>query len=91
MCARFTPGPSKPSPIYNCFSVDTLMSDPVKGWVDERIVLFEMADHESMFFDPGYETDSTPGLSWAHRCVCNGFDVKVRVFGTCGENGQKAA
>jgi hypothetical protein len=67
------------------------MSDPVKGWVDERIVLFEMADHESMFFDPGYETDSTPGLSWAHRCVCNGFDVKVRVIGTCGENGQKAA
>jgi hypothetical protein len=31
--------------------------------VDERIVLFEMRHHESMFFDPGYETDSTPGLS----------------------------
>jgi hypothetical protein len=41
------------------------MSDPVKGWVDEPIVLFEMGSDESMFFDLGYEAGSTPGFSWA--------------------------
>jgi hypothetical protein len=30
--------------------------------VDGRIVLRAMRDHESMFCDPGYETDSFPGF-----------------------------
>lgn len=33
--------------------------------MDEPIVLFAESGHESMFFDPGYEADSTPGFSQA--------------------------
>ncbi len=47
---------------------------------------FGIRDHVSMSFDPGYEANSTPGLSGPHRergvFARSGTHAKVRVFGT---------
>jgi hypothetical protein len=50
-------------------------------------VAFGIRDHVSMSFDPGYEANSTPGLSGPHKesgvFEQSGTRAKVRVFGSC--------